>query len=43
MKEIIPILGLTVSILILLSLLIGFEDIMKRLSSLVQRVRRPEK
>jgi len=40
MRGVIPILGLTVSILILLSLLIGFEDIMKKLSSLVQRVRR---
>jgi hypothetical protein len=40
MKGMISILGLTVSILMLLSLLIGFEDIMKRLSSLVQRVRR---
>jgi|YelNatPaOPRAMG01_1025707.scaffolds.fasta_scaffold37569_5 Na+-transporting methylmalonyl-CoA/oxaloacetate decarboxylase gamma subunit len=43
MKGIIPILGLTISILILLSLLIGFEDIMKKLSSLVQRFWRPEK
>jgi hypothetical protein len=37
MRGMISILGLTVSLLILLILLIGYEDIMNRLSFLVQK------